>query len=231
MPANKIVLGLATYGRAFGLASPSTNGLDAARDYQYTPKGKYTGAEGFLAYYEICNRGLTVVEKNKAEAPYGYKDKDWVGFDNPKSLIYKIDNVVKKNSLRGVMFWAIDLDDFSGQHCGQGKYPLMNAVKEYLTSGVQPPPVTTQAPPLVTTRAPPTPPITTQVPPPPSVTTQAPPPPPPVTTQAPPSPATTAPVEGGCKATGPWTDDAGMDAWCESNCALGNCPSSHCKCS
>ena len=47
MPANKIVLGLATYGRAFGLASPSTNGLDAARDYQYTPKGTYTGAKAF----------------------------------------------------------------------------------------------------------------------------------------------------------------------------------------
>ena len=123
---------------AFGLASPSKNGVDAARDYQYTPKGKYTGAEGFLAYYEICKRGLTVVEKNKANAPYGYKDKDWVEFDNLKSLLYKIDNVVKKNSLRRVMFWAIDLDDFSGQHGGQGKYPLMNAVKKYLTSGVQP---------------------------------------------------------------------------------------------
>ena len=230
MPANKIVLGLATYGRAFGLASPSTNGLDAARDYQYTPKGKYTGAEGFLAYYEICKRGLTVVEKNKAEAPYGYKDKDWVGFDDPKSLIYKIDNVVKKNSLRGVMFWAIDLDDFSGQHCGQGKYPLMNAVKKYLTSGAPPPPVTTQPPP-VTTQTPP-PPVTTQVPPPPPVTTQAPPPPPVTTTQAPPvSPTTGGGTGGNCAATGPWTGNAGMDAWCVANCAAGNCPASHCKCS
>jgi len=151
------------------------------------------------------------VEKNKAEAPYGYKDKDWVGFDNPQSLIYKIDNVVKKNSLRGVMFWAIDLDDFSGQHCGQGKYPLMNAVKEYLTSGVQPPPVTTQAPPPVTTQAPP---------------------PPPVTTQAPPPPVTTAPGGGGsnCVAVGAWTGNAGMDAWCQSNCAAGNCPPDICKC-
>ena len=137
MPTNKIVLGLATYGRAFGLANPEENGLGADRDYAYTPKGKYTGTEGVLAYFEICKMGLTVVENNTAKAPYGYKGKDWVGFDNPKSLIYKIDNVVKKNSLRGVMFWSIDLDDFSGQHCGQGEYPLMNAVKDYLTSGVQ----------------------------------------------------------------------------------------------
>lgn len=209
MPANKIVLGLGTYGRAFGLSSPSANGLGATRNYGYTPKGEYTQAEGFLAYYEICKMGLKVVEENVAKAPYGYKDKDWVGFDNPKSLIYKIDYVVKKNSLRGVMFWAIDLDDFSGQHCGQGKYPLMNAVKKFLTSGVQPPPVTNPPPPF---------------------TTQAP-PPPPVTTQAPLPPATISPGGGGsCKATGPWTRNSGMDAWCKSNCALGNCPASHCKC-
>lgn len=218
MPANKIVLGLATYGRAFGLASPSTNGLDAARDYQYTPKGNYTGAEGFLAYYEICNMGLTVVENNKAEAPYGYQEKDWVGFDTPKSLIYKIDNVVKKNSLRGVMFWAIDLDDFDGTHCGQGKYPLMNAAKKYLTTGVQP----TFPPAPVTTKASTPPPFSTQYPQPPLVSTQAPP------------PVTTNPGGGGaggqCKATGAWTGNANMDAWCVSNCAVGNCPSSMCKC-
>ena len=132
MPANKIVLGLATYGRSFGLANASVHGLGAPRDFQYTPKGNILGAVGLLAYYEICKKELTVVEKNKALAPYGYHDKDWVGFDNPKSLIFKIDNVVKRNSLRGVMFWSFDLDDFSGQHCGQGKYPLMNAVKKHL---------------------------------------------------------------------------------------------------
>ncbi|KAK3735396.1 hypothetical protein QZH41_003469 [Actinostola sp. cb2023] len=196
-------------------------------------------------------------------APYGYKGKDWVGYDDQKSLIYKIDNVVKKSKLRGVMFWSIALDDFSGQHCGQGKYPLMNAVKNYLTSGVQPtspatqpppPPGTTQAPPLPCTTAAP-PPVITQTPPAP-VTTQAPPlpvttqtPPPPVTTQAPkpttshctcpPVPVTTqAPqptTPGGgnrvCKATGPWTGDAGVDDWCRVHCAIGYCPATHCVCS
>lgn len=161
-------------------------------------------------------------------APYGYKDKDWVGFHNSKSLLYKIDNVVKKNFLRGVMFWAIDLDDFSGLHCDQGKYPLMKAVKEYLTSGVQPPNVSSPPPPL-TTKAPP--PFTTESPPPPGVTTQEP-PLPSVTTQPPPPPMTTPPGGGGgkSKATGPWAGNAGMDTWCESNCAVNNCPGTHCKC-
>jgi chitinase len=34
------------------------------------------------------------------------------------------------------MVWALDLDDFSGS-CGEGKYPLLNAIKDELdtTSG------------------------------------------------------------------------------------------------
>lgn len=55
--------------------------------------------EGFLVYYEICKMGLIVVEDNKVMVLYGYKGKDWVGFDNLVSLIYKIDNVVMKNVL------------------------------------------------------------------------------------------------------------------------------------
>ena len=122
------------------------------------------------------------------------------------------------------MFWAIDLDDFSGEHCGQGKYPLMNAVKKYLTSGVQPPPVTNPPPP-VTTQAPPPVPNTTQAPPPPPVTTEAPPPVSPSTTPG------GGGAGGNCVAAGPWAGNAGMDAWCASNCVKGNCPATHCKCS
>ncbi|XP_022788067.1 uncharacterized protein LOC111327995 [Stylophora pistillata] len=43
------------------------------------------------------------------------------------------------------------------------------------------------------------------------------------------APSTTAP-QGVCKATGQWTGDANMDAWCVRNCAQGYCPSTHCIC-
>lgn len=33
------------------------------------------------------------------------------------------------------MSWALDLDDFDGKFCGQGKYPLLNFVKNELNSG------------------------------------------------------------------------------------------------
>lgn len=52
------------------------------------------------------------------------------------------------------------------------------------------------------------------------------------TTQRPSTTAPTAkPPLGDCKATGHWAGQSFMDKWCRDNCALGNCPSSHCICS
>ena len=85
MPANKIALGLGTYGRAFTLEDASKHGLGAPKHaWQKPKKGQYTREAGFLAYYELCNSGLTIVEDNTVKAPYGYKGTHWVGFDNQK---------------------------------------------------------------------------------------------------------------------------------------------------
>lgn len=37
-------------------------------------------------------------------------------------------NYVKSNGYAGWMTWAVDLDDFNGATCNQGKYPLMSAM-------------------------------------------------------------------------------------------------------
>ncbi|CAG2226556.1 E3.2.1.14 [Mytilus edulis] len=36
----------------------------------------------------------------------------------------------KAMGLGGIMFWTYDLDDFTGNHCGQGTFPLLNAIKD-----------------------------------------------------------------------------------------------------
>ena len=30
----------------------------------------------------------------------------------------------------GVMFWSMDLDDFKGDSCGKGRYPLLSAIRD-----------------------------------------------------------------------------------------------------
>ena len=55
-------------------------------------------------------------------------------------------------NLGGAMFWAMDLDDFRGTSCDQGKYPLINAAKDVVngkgssTRTTTPRPTTTTTP-------------------------------------------------------------------------------------
>ena len=51
-PRNKLVLGLATYGRSFTLADVETTGYLAPAVGAGQP-GAYTREMGFLAYYEV----------------------------------------------------------------------------------------------------------------------------------------------------------------------------------
>ena len=46
-------------------------------------------------------------------------------------LVFQV-GYTKKVGLAGVMIWSFDLDDFAGQFCDKGKYPLMNTVAKLL---------------------------------------------------------------------------------------------------
>ncbi len=135
-PADKLVLGLGTYGRAFKLNSP-TEFLPGSGSKGPGEKGTYSREAGFLTYYEICEKieteGWEVKWDKEAMAPYAHKGSDWVGFDNEKSLEIKV-NYAKRMGLGGIMFWALDLDDFTGNFCNKGKYPLINAAVNALNN-------------------------------------------------------------------------------------------------
>jgi len=219
-PAHKIALGMGTYGRAYNLQSPAQHGLAAATPQwsSSAPKGQYTREAGFLAYYEICDAGYTVVKKNSVQAPYGYKGNAWVGFDDQDSLIHKVKTQVKAKGLAGAMFWCLDLDDFTGKKCNQGKYPLITAVAKAL-GGYTPPP--TQSPP---TRGPTTKRPKTERPDTPRPTKR------PNTPRPTKRPNTPRPTSGGkCKYIGRGPT-ASRDQWCQENCAAGYCPKNLCKC-
>ncbi|CAH4032079.1 unnamed protein product [Pieris brassicae] len=135
-PANKLVMGMPLYGQTFktmsrwnnreasSLNSPALSGGEA---------GEYTRASGFLAYYEICDRiknrnWVVVKDPYQRMGPYAYKGDQWVSFDDV-AIVKKKVNFIKSLGLGGGMVWALDLDDFQNR-CNQGKYPLMNAIKE-----------------------------------------------------------------------------------------------------
>uniref|UniRef100_A0A8D1TJ76 Chitinase-3-like protein 1 n=1 Tax=Sus scrofa TaxID=9823 RepID=A0A8D1TJ76_PIG len=133
MPAEKVVMGIPTYGRSFTLASAETavgapaSGPGAA--------GPITESSGFLAYYEICQflQGAKIMRLQDQQVPYAVKGNQWVGYDDVESVESKV-QFLKTLNLAGAMIWSIDMDDFTGKSCSQGPYPLVQAVKRSLGS-------------------------------------------------------------------------------------------------
>ena len=110
------------------------------------------------------------------------------------------------------MVWAIGLDDFKNR-CGEGRYPLLNEIKNVLSGsdGCNPTTIPQSSIPPQTTA------------PNPASTPQS---------TARPSPTTTPDNSGPnvCRPTEIYASQPGMNEWCITNCALGYCPSTHCIC-
>uniref|UniRef100_A0A8D0GXX6 Acidic mammalian chitinase n=1 Tax=Sphenodon punctatus TaxID=8508 RepID=A0A8D0GXX6_SPHPU len=150
-PAEKLIVGFPTYGHTFILSNPSNTAVGAPTSGS-GPAGPYSRQAGFWAYYEICTflkGGATQAWDNPQDVPYAYQGNEWVGYDNIKSFNIKAQWLMK-NNFGGAMVWAIDLDDFTGTFCNQGKFPLITTLKNALglqstscTAPAQPnPPVT-----------------------------------------------------------------------------------------
>ncbi|XP_016848763.2 acidic mammalian chitinase [Anolis carolinensis] len=153
-PAEKLIVGFPTYGHTFILSNPSNTAVGAPTSGP-GPAGPYTRQSGFWAYYEICtflNKGATQAWDSPQDVPYAYQGSEWVGYDNIKSFNAKVE-WLKQNKFGGAMVWALDLDDFTGTFCNQGKYPLITTLKKGLglestscTAPAQPNPPITAAP-------------------------------------------------------------------------------------
>ncbi|XP_030634182.1 uncharacterized protein LOC115815365 [Chanos chanos] len=142
-PAEKLLLGFPTYGRTFHLTTLAS-GLYAPSKGP-APAGPYTRDAGYWSYYEICSflsgAGRAWVEQQKV--PYAVKGKSWVGYDNKRSFGDKA-SWLRSMNLGGASVWTLDLDDFSGSFCADGRYPLVNHLRSSLK--FPPKPITPEVP-------------------------------------------------------------------------------------
>lgn len=128
MPNDKLILGLAFYGRSFRLHTgfescpiTETPALEGAK------QGDYTREKGFLAYYEVCEKLQTknwrYIWNEEQAVPFSYSNEaitnetlEWVGFDDVKSIEIKTKYIINKK-LGGAMIWSIDMDGIYFKFC------------------------------------------------------------------------------------------------------------------
>lgn len=128
--ADKLVLGLSATAQTSKLDDECEWNLASSTTTDGGEAGPFTKTSGVLAYYEVCslswsNHVCTGV--SPVSAPYGSTQKDFVAYDDEASIAIKMKKVVKALQLKGVSFWALDFDDFKGDWCKNGKYPLVKA--------------------------------------------------------------------------------------------------------
>jgi chitinase len=132
-PREKLIIGTGTYGRSFKLADINKNEVNSASTGGGIA-GQYTKEEGVLAYYEVCEMlkdpATIYVWDNEMQVPFCYKDDQWVGFDDERSIKNKM-QWIKDNGFGGAMVWTVDFDDFHGI-CGNGNYPLISIITQEL---------------------------------------------------------------------------------------------------
>jgi chitinase len=106
IPPEKLVLGVAFYGRGFAGVKPVNNGLnqpyarfEAAHDYSELAD-KLIGKQGFVRHWD-----------DRAKAPYLWNSgsRTFISYDDPESIGIKA-QYVKGHHLGGMMFWELSED-------------------------------------------------------------------------------------------------------------------------
>lgn len=150
VPANKLNIAIATYGRAWKLTPDSgTTGEPIVAADGPAVAGPQSKTEGLLNWAEICQllpnpsnangKGAAapirrVPDPTKRYGSYAYRlaDEDgqyglWVSYDDPDTAASKAQYARVKN-LGGVALFDLTQDDFRGQ-CTGDRFPMLRAIK------------------------------------------------------------------------------------------------------
>ncbi|OBZ16298.1 hypothetical protein A8L34_26825 [Bacillus sp. FJAT-27264] len=124
VPASKLVIGGAFYGRSWTGVQNSNNGLDRPGSGGFEPDyntivSQYLNKNGYTRYWD-----------SSAQAPYLFNGNTFISYDDPQSLTLKV-QYVKNNALGGIMFW-----EYSNDRSGA----LLQAIYSEVTGNVTPNP-------------------------------------------------------------------------------------------
>ena len=106
VPASKIVIGLAFYGKGWEMESTDNNGL-----YRKTSKSVRGGGYSYLKDSLVNKNGYKEYWDGAAKAPYLFNEdkKIFITYDNERSAKEKC-KYVKRHQLAGAMFWEYNSD-------------------------------------------------------------------------------------------------------------------------
>ncbi|KAF5911000.1 hypothetical protein HPG69_000965 [Diceros bicornis minor] len=133
VPAEKLVMGFPSCGRTFWLSTSDT--LVCAPVSGAGSSGPYTREAGFCAYYKPQVLGLKTKMSPmlvKTMTELAMTTLRAVDVELINQMVQTLVNFLKENNFGRAMVWVIDLDDFSGSFCNEGKYPLTSKLKSLL---------------------------------------------------------------------------------------------------
>ena len=153
LPANKVVVGVPTFGRAWKIETDATlTGAPPVKTDGPAAEGVQTRTAGLLSYSEICmmllnehNKDLKgehgplrkIADPTKRYGTFAYRLPDesgnygvWIGFDDPDSAGHKA-SFVRGKGLGGIAVFELSYDDFRGA-CSNTKFPILSKIKEKL---------------------------------------------------------------------------------------------------
>jgi len=106
VPANKLVVGMGFYGKGWEMESTDNNGL-----FRRTKKGTRGGGFGYIKDSLEGKNGFVKYWDDVAKSPYIFnaEKKIFISYDDERSIKEKTD-YIKKNNLRGAMFWEYEDD-------------------------------------------------------------------------------------------------------------------------
>ncbi|XP_071444010.1 uncharacterized protein [Hetaerina americana] len=125
-PPSKLIISLPTQALSFSLKDERNN----------VARSPVAGAPEIISYDQVCammkEGGWTVERDEDLTAPYAFRNKTWIAFEDETSVTIKGKYALLRG-LAGVAVSSLDADDSAGI-CGKGAFPLTRALRNTMTT-------------------------------------------------------------------------------------------------